>query len=100
MQERDYPTYTSLASRRTTATFDAAPNPIYSATDLDKSLAEIDQAQAADVRQAIQDGAALHMDVHLYRKIGSQFLGIGFEPASASSVMVFEYPTIPASRQS
>lgn len=101
MRERDYPIYdTSFPGRRTAANYDNAPAPIYSAADLDKSLAEIDQAQAADVRQAIQDGADIHMDVQLYRKRGSKFLGIGFAPASASPVRVFEYPTIPASRQS
>ena len=99
MRERDYPIYdTSFPGRRTAVSYDTVPNPIYSQDDLNKSLDEIDQAQAAEVRQAIEDGAALHMDVHLYRKIGSQFLGIGFEPAGASRVRVFEHPTIPASR--
>lgn len=95
MRERDQPIYdTSFPGRRTAKSYDSMPNPIYSAADLDESIAKLDQAQAADIKQAIQDGAELHMDVLLYRKIGSQFLGIGFNSSSASSLRVFEYPTI------
>lgn len=94
MRERDYPIYdTSSPGRRTAENYEIAPTPLHSAEELRKTLAEMDQAQAADVEHAIQDGAALHSDVHLYRKIGSQFLGIEFEYSSGSSVRVFEHPT-------
>lgn len=96
MRERDrYPLYdTSSPSRRTAASYDSRTEPVYSADAWAKRLAEMDQAQAADVEQAIVDGAELQLDVHLYRKRGSQFLGIGFQNASGERLRIFEYPEI------
>lgn len=94
MRERDYPIYdTSSPGRRTAPHYGIEPTPLHSTEELHKTLAEIDQAQAADVYRAIEDGATLHSDVHLYRKIGSHFLGIEFSYSNGSSVRVFEHPT-------
>jgi hypothetical protein len=97
MQERDYPKFVSLRH------FDAEPyratqTPVASPASWALRLAEIDQAHAADIEQAIQDAADIQSDIHLYKKVGSAFLGIGFERGNGPTVKVYEYPEIPAAK--
>jgi hypothetical protein len=95
MRERDYPIYdTSFPGRRTAASYDSVPDPVLPTAAWKMELAEMDPAQATDVEQAIQDAVALHSDVHLFRKVGSKFFGIGFEHGSGSSVKIFVHPEI------
>lgn len=97
MQERDYPKFVSLRH------FDAEPCPatqtsVASPESWALRLAEIEQAHAADIERAVQDAADIQSDVHLYRKIGSAFLGIGFERGDGPTVKVYEHPEIRATK--
>lgn len=97
MQERDYPKFVSLRH------IDAEPyletqTPVASPESWALRLAEIEQAHAADIERAILDAANIQSDVHLYRKIGSAFLGIGFERGDGPTVKVYEYPEIPVTK--
>lgn len=93
MRERDYPKFASSPRDYLPPEQYTYPsNPVHPKSALENRLSEIDEPQAADVRNAIDEAAALHSDVHLYRKRGSQFLCIGFQPSNGPSVKVYEYP--------
>jgi hypothetical protein len=94
MRERDYPKFGAFPYHDLPQFHIQAPQPVHSSDAWAKELAGIDQQQAADIERAIEEAAMTNSDVHLYRKIGSQFLGIGIVPGSGSRVMVFEHPTI------
>ncbi len=53
--------------------------------------AELPQDEAAVIEQAVQEAAALAADVHLYRKLGSQFLGVALEPGNGPTVKIWEH---------
>lgn len=47
--------------------------------------------EVAVIHQAVQEAAATGTDVHLYRKIGSPFLGLALEPGSGPRVKIWEH---------
>lgn len=53
--------------------------------------AELPQEESAVIDQAVQEAAATASDVHLYRKIGSPFLGLAFEPGDGPTVKIWEH---------
>lgn len=93
MQERNYPNNVSFP-HHSPEDYTHVPNPVLDSRAWTEELAGMDQQQAADTEHAIKEATKLHSDVHLYRKRGSQFLGIGFEHSSGSSVKIFVYPKI------
>ena len=53
--------------------------------------AQLPQAEVAVIHQAVQEAAATGWDVHLYRKLGSSFLGLAFEPGEGPRVKIWEH---------
>lgn len=95
MRERDYhPVYGTVTRHLPERYPQLVPNLIGSPEDWATRVAGLDQTQAADLDQARQEAAMLQCDVHVYRKIGSQFIGISFEPGSGPSVKIHEHPAI------
>ena len=91
MQERDYPKFVSFP-HHSQDPYCSTSNPVRTPEAWAERLAEMDPAHVADIQRAIEEAAELHSDVHLYRRRGSQFLGIGFEYSNGSAVKVLEYP--------
>lgn len=95
MRERDYPKFASSPRGYLPPDqYARTPDVIFSPNALAERLTEIDQVHAADIRAAIEEAATIQSDVHIYRKRGSQFLGVAFMPATGPSVRVYEYPEI------
>lgn len=53
--------------------------------------AELPPAEVSMISQAEQDAAAIGCDVHLYRKIGSSFIGLALEPGTGPNVKIWEH---------
>lgn len=73
-----------------------AAQPVLSREAWQQRLAEVDESHQVDIRNAISEAAELGADVHLHRKIGSQFLGIALKLSEGPRVKVWEYPEIRA----
>ncbi|MES2876144.1 MAG: hypothetical protein V4678_01610 [Patescibacteria group bacterium] len=53
--------------------------------------AELPQDEVDIIDQAVQEAAAITADVHLYRKLGSPFFGLAFEPGDGPTVKIWEH---------
>ena len=96
MQERDYPKFVSFPHHSVELYELPLAPAVHPPQTWVNRLNELDESVAIDIQQAIQDAADMHTDVHLYRKIGSRFLGIGFEYSDGTRVKVWEHPDIAA----
>ena len=56
-----------------------------------KHLRELPPAEIETINQAEQEAAALQSDVHIYRKLGSQFIGIALRPGDGPTVKIWEH---------
>ena len=56
-----------------------------------KRLSELPLAEVETINHAEQEAAALQSDVHIYRKLGSQFIGIALQSGAGPNVKIWEH---------
>jgi|GEM_PF-2042352 len=97
MRERDYhPVYGTVTRHLPETSHRESWATTASPEDWATELAELDQIQARELEHAVEEAVALKSDVHLYRKMGSRFIGIGFQPGNGPTVKIVKHPEITA----
>jgi hypothetical protein len=56
--------------------------------------AQLPEVEAALIAKALEEAVELECDVHIYRRVGSLFLGLALKPSQYNKSMILEYPTI------
>jgi len=56
--------------------------------------AQLPEEEVATIANALEEAAEIRCDVHLYRRVGSQFLGLALKPSQYDRPMIIEHPTI------
>lgn len=56
--------------------------------------AQLPEEEVKIIENALEEAVELQCDVHLYRKMGSQFLGLALRPSQYRNSKIIEHPTI------